>query len=88
MQYARGNFIELLISSNIARYSEYRNVNKVLTWLNDHLEVVPCSRSDIFANNKVSVIEKRMMMKFLTSLEDNVEQLKGNDHLCMFKLNN
>ncbi|KAJ8956170.1 hypothetical protein NQ318_020721 [Aromia moschata] len=43
LQYARGDFVELLISSNIARYSEYRSVSRVLTWLNGQLEVVPCS---------------------------------------------
>ncbi|CAH0560561.1 unnamed protein product [Brassicogethes aeneus] len=71
VQYARGDFIELLISSNIARYSEYRSITRVLTWFNNTLEVVPCSRSDIFANNKISIIEKRILMKFFTSLDDN-----------------
>ncbi|CAH2006343.1 unnamed protein product [Acanthoscelides obtectus] len=77
LQYARGDFVELLISSNIARYSEFRSVSRVLTWLNEHLEVVPCSRSDVFSNNKVSVIEKRMLMKLLTSLEDVEKDLSG-----------
>ena len=69
--------MELLISSNIARYVEYRSVSRVLTWLNGSLEIVPCSRSDVFANNKVSVIEKRMLMKLLTSLDEESEELKG-----------
>lgn len=75
--------MELLISSNIARYSEYRSVSRVLTWLNGQLEVVPCSRSDVFANSKVSVIEKRMLMKLLTSLDNGGEELKSkvNEHL-------
>nr|CAI5857110.1 unnamed protein product [Callosobruchus analis] len=70
LHYARGDFVELLISSNIARYSEFKSLSRVLTWLNGHLEVVPCSRSDVFSNDKVSVIEKRMLMKLLTNLED------------------
>ncbi|VEN53356.1 unnamed protein product [Callosobruchus maculatus] len=70
LQYARGDFVELLISSNIARYSEFKSLSRVLTWLNGRLEVVPCSRSDVFSNDKVSVIEKRMLMKLLTNLED------------------
>ncbi|KAJ8922725.1 hypothetical protein NQ315_007760 [Exocentrus adspersus] len=80
LQYARGDLVELLISSNIARYSEYRSVSRVLTWLNGQLEVVPCSRSDVFANNKVSVIEKRMLMKLLTSLTDAGEELKDYEN--------
>ncbi|XP_072386367.1 rab proteins geranylgeranyltransferase component A 1 [Diabrotica undecimpunctata] len=68
LQYARGHFVELLISSNIARYSEYRSVSRILTWFNKKLDFLPCSRSDVFANNKVSVVEKRMLMKVLTAL--------------------
>lgn len=68
LQYARGDFVELLISSNIARYSEYRSVSRVLTWYNNNLEFLPCSRSDVFANTKVSVVEKRILMKLFTSV--------------------
>ena len=31
---------------------------------------VPCSRSDVFNSKQVSMIEKRMMMKFLTFAMD------------------
>lgn len=72
--------MELLISSNIARYSEYRSVSRVLTWLNGQLEIVPCSRSDVFANNKVSVIEKRMLMKLFTSLDNDEKELLGKNN--------
>lgn len=74
LQYSRGDLVELLISSNIARYSEYRSVSRVLIWLNGYLEIVPCSRSDVFSNDRVSVIEKRMLMKLLTSLDDEAEE--------------
>ncbi|KAG5899046.1 hypothetical protein JTB14_000070 [Gonioctena quinquepunctata] len=80
LQYARGNFVDLLISSNVARYSEYRSVSRVLTWFNGQLEMVPCSRSDVFSNTKVTVVEKRMLMKLLTSLNDGEEELKKYEH--------
>lgn len=67
LQFARGDFVELLISSNIARYSEYRCINRVITWLNGQLEIVPCSRSDVFSNSRVTVVEKRMLMKLLSA---------------------
>lgn len=60
--------MELLISSNIARYAEFRCVTRVLTWLEDHLAPVPCSRADVFATEAVSILEKRMLMKMLTSI--------------------
>lgn len=77
LHFARGVFVELLISSNIARYSEFRSVSRVLTWINGNLEVVPCSRSDVFANNRVTVVEKRMLMKLLTSIEEDEKNSTG-----------
>lgn len=64
--FARGSLVELLISSNIARYAEFRSVTRVLTWLDGRLEPVPCSRADVFATRHVTVVEKRMLMKLLT----------------------
>ncbi|XP_058789210.1 rab proteins geranylgeranyltransferase component A 1 [Phymastichus coffea] len=68
--YARGELVELLISSNIARYAEFRAVSRVATYMDDKLVQVPCSRADVFANKTVSVIEKRMLMQLLTSCMD------------------
>lgn len=68
--YARGELVELLISSNIARYAEFRAVSRVATCMDDKLVQVPCSRADVFANKTVSVIEKRMLMQLLTSCMD------------------
>lgn len=59
--------MELLISSNIARYAEFRAVSRVATFMEGKLVQVPCSRADVFANKTVSVIEKRMLMQLLTS---------------------
>nr|AEE61688.1 unknown [Dendroctonus ponderosae] len=73
LHYARGSFVELLISSNIARYAEYRSVSRVLTWLKGQLEPVPCSRADVFSSKNVSVIEKRLLMKLLTSLDRDLD---------------
>lgn len=57
--------MELLISSNIARYAEFRSVTRILTWFRDTLESVPCSRADVFAAKDVSVVEKRILMQLL-----------------------
>ncbi|XP_075235250.1 rab escort protein [Lycorma delicatula] len=69
--FARSAFVELLISSNIARYAEFRSVTRVLTYLDNRLEPVPCSRADVFATKHVSVVEKRMLMKLLTLCIEN-----------------
>lgn len=65
--YSRGSMVELLISSNISRYTEFKSVSRVLTLgSNGQLEHVPSSRADVFATKSVSVVEKRILMKFLT----------------------
>lgn len=78
--FARGSLVELLISSNIARYAEFRSVTRVLTWLNGRLEPVPCSRADVFSTKNVSVVEKRLLMKLLTACvehEDANKEFEG-----------
>lgn len=48
---------------------------------------VPCSRSDVFASQNVSIVEKRMLMKLLTfclEFDKNQSELAGNGmiHSC------
>jgi hypothetical protein len=78
--FSRGELVELLISSNIARYTEFRNVSRVVTWAEGELTAVPCSRADVFATKNISVVEKRMLMGLLTECteyENNPDKLKG-----------
>ncbi|XP_072941819.1 rab proteins geranylgeranyltransferase component A 2 isoform X2 [Epargyreus clarus] len=77
--FSRGPLVELLISSNIARYAEFRCVTRVLTWLGDKLTPVPCSRADVFATEAVSIVEKRMLMKMLTSIVGYNEEEMENE---------
>ncbi|XP_059051334.1 rab proteins geranylgeranyltransferase component A 2 [Achroia grisella] len=77
--FSRGPLVELLISSNIARYAEFRCVTRVLTWLNDRLMPVPCSRADVFATEAVGIVEKRMLMKMLTSIVGYNEEEMNNE---------
>lgn len=75
--FARGPLVELLISSNIARYAEFRCVSRVMTWLDDKPVPVPCSRADVFSTSDVNIVEKRMLMKLLTSFINlNDDQLR------------
>jgi RAB protein geranylgeranyltransferase component A len=66
LNYCNGKLVDLLISSNICRYTEFRAVDKVLTARNGQLDIVPGSRADIFTKKNVSIIEKRLLMKFIT----------------------
>ena len=68
--FARGKMVELLISSNIAKYAEFKLTSKVLTLKGDDILQVPCSRADVFATDSVNVVEKRALMRFITNVLD------------------
>ena len=72
--FSRGDMVELLISSNISRYTEFKSVTRVLTRLGGRLEQVPSSRSDVFNTKQISVVEKRILMKFLTQCMQETEE--------------
>jgi len=64
--FARGSLIELLINANISHYSEFRTAERILTLKDNEISHVPCSRADVFSSDTVTVMEKRVLMKFLS----------------------
>ncbi|XP_010590997.1 rab proteins geranylgeranyltransferase component A 1 isoform X1 [Loxodonta africana] len=68
--YSRGLLIELLIKSNVSRYAEFKNVTRILAFRDGRVEQVPCSRADVFNSKQLTMVEKRMLMKFLTFCMD------------------
>ena len=64
--YSQGLLIDLLIKSNVSRYAEFKNVTRILAFREGKVEQVPCSRADVFNSKELSMVEKRMLMKFLT----------------------
>uniref|UniRef100_A0A286Y4S9 Rab proteins geranylgeranyltransferase component A n=1 Tax=Cavia porcellus TaxID=10141 RepID=A0A286Y4S9_CAVPO len=78
--YSRGLLIDLLIKSNVSRYAEFKNITRILSFREGRVEQVPCSRADVFNNRHLTVIEKRMLMKFLTfcmEYEEHPDEYKG-----------
>ncbi|XP_074529250.1 rab proteins geranylgeranyltransferase component A 1 [Halichoeres trimaculatus] len=74
LMYSRGSLVDLLIKSNVSRYAEFKNVTRILTYRNGQVEQVPCSRADVFASRQLSVVEKRKLMRFLTSCVEETEE--------------
>ncbi|XP_075796867.1 rab proteins geranylgeranyltransferase component A 1 isoform X2 [Pelodiscus sinensis] len=64
--YSRGLLIDLLTKSNVSRYAEFKNVTRILAFQEGRVEQVPCSRADVFNSRQLTMVEKRMLMKFLT----------------------
>ncbi|KHN86779.1 Rab proteins geranylgeranyltransferase component A [Toxocara canis] len=73
---SRGAMVQVICDSEVSKYCEFKCVGRLLclsanedsvegTLLN--LQVVPCSRSEIFQSEAITMLEKRRIMKFLTS---------------------
>uniref|UniRef100_A0A8C9XDM1 Rab proteins geranylgeranyltransferase component A n=1 Tax=Sander lucioperca TaxID=283035 RepID=A0A8C9XDM1_SANLU len=77
LMYSRGSLVDLLIKSNVSRYAEFKNVTRILTYRGGKVEQVPCSRADVFASRQLSVVEKRKLMRFLTSCVEETEEQRG-----------
>lgn len=74
--------VEVLISSGICRYAEFKNVAGIYTYddIEGQLLSVPCSRADVFNTKDISMIEKRLLMKILSmcvDYEKKPEEFKG-----------
>ncbi|KAL9971645.1 hypothetical protein ACROYT_G017841 [Oculina patagonica] len=72
--FSRGPLVEALISANISHYAEFKAVTRILTYMDGRVEEVPCSRADVFSSSAISVVEKRMLMKYLTFCLDFEQQ--------------
>ncbi|XP_078100676.1 rab proteins geranylgeranyltransferase component A 1, partial [Sander vitreus] len=77
LMYSRGSLVDLLIKSNVSRYAEFKNVTRILTSRGGKVEQVPCSRADVFASRQLSVVEKRKLMRFLTSCVEETEEQRA-----------
>lgn len=70
---ARSSMVGLLIRSNVSRYLEFRNVDRILAPIRDNtssqgtyvIQPMPLNRSDVFQSKILSLIEKRLLMRFL-----------------------
>ncbi|KAJ3038295.1 hypothetical protein HDV00_000806 [Rhizophlyctis rosea] len=72
--FCRGPIVELLISSGVGRYLEFKALEGIYLRWEDAFEKVPGSKEDVFANQTVSLLEKRRLMKFLNTAVETEEQ--------------
>ncbi|XP_074247537.1 rab proteins geranylgeranyltransferase component A 1 isoform X3 [Saimiri boliviensis] len=86
--YSRGLLIDLLIKSNVSRYAEFKNITRILAFRDGRVEQVPCSRADVFNSKRLSMVEKRMLMKFLTfcmEYEKYPDEYKGYEEITFYE---
>ncbi|XP_036126705.1 rab proteins geranylgeranyltransferase component A 1 isoform X1 [Molossus molossus] len=82
--YSRGLLIDLLIKSNVSRYAEFKNITRILAFREGRVEQVPCSRADVFNSKQLTMVEKRMLMKFLTfcmEYEEHPDEYKAYEEM-------
>ena len=64
---------------------EFRNVSGLKTESDSTLITVPASRADLFSSKRVTVMEKRKMMNFLTkALQENGDKTEKCDNFEQF----
>ena len=64
--YSRGPLVDLLIATDVSRYLEFKVLDRTFLRLNNAWETVPSSKEDVFQSRLIGVVEKRVLMKFLT----------------------
>lgn len=67
---ARGPMIEALVRSNVAAYATFRLLGRTGVYDDARLERVPKSKSDIFRDKRISLANKRRLMRFLQATMD------------------
>lgn len=88
--FAKGKMVALLISSNICRYVQFRAVDRVATVKDATIKPVPSSRADVFTNKDVTVVEKRLLMKFIEvclkyHTDQEMDEFKGFEEKTLFE---
>jgi len=65
--YAQGPLVKALQDSQVAAYLEFRAIETIHILINQQWETVPLSKEDVFSNDAMTLIEKRRLMKFITT---------------------
>ena len=72
MIYSNGPMTDLLLQSNICRYLSFKECTHfLLACPGDSIELreIPCTRSDVFNDRTLSLLQKRKLMKFIDEFE-------------------
>lgn len=73
--FSKGAMAKLLSSSNVCRYLSFTSRFQVLACLpgTDELVTVPCTRQDVFNDRLTSLIEKRVMMRLISTCIEHLQ---------------
>nr|CAG8558798.1 9928_t:CDS:10 [Entrophospora candida] len=85
----RGELVELLITSGVGRYIEFKALDKTYIYSEkeDNFDKVPCSKEDVFTSQTIPLIDKRKLMRFLyfaLEYENSPETYEGKLSFYLF----
>eukprot|EP00929_Paragymnodinium_shiwhaense_P049075 TRINITY_DN24769_c1_g2_i1.p1 TRINITY_DN24769_c1_g2~~TRINITY_DN24769_c1_g2_i1.p1 ORF type:complete len:722 (-),score=166.17 TRINITY_DN24769_c1_g2_i1:72-2237(-) len=66
--FGRCDMVDVLVESGVARYLEFQGLKAARILTDKGLMSVPLTKSDIFQDPLLTLPEKRMLMKFITSM--------------------
>ncbi|KAJ1952020.1 hypothetical protein EC988_003781, partial [Linderina pennispora] len=70
LTFCRGPLIDVLIAAGMAEYMEFKGVDANLLVTDAGVERVPDSKEEVFASTALKLIEKRKLMRLLTTISD------------------
>ncbi|KAJ2160545.1 hypothetical protein GGF46_002194 [Coemansia sp. RSA 552] len=76
----RGAMVDLLVDAGVGEYVQFRGIEHNYLVREGGVERVPESKEDVFASKQLSLIEKRKLMRLMTTMADEqlcVEKLAG-----------
>ena len=97
---ASGPTIDVMVRTKVGHYIDFRPIESTFVAFDaDGLRKVPCSRADVFQNRYISMLEKRLLMRFIKASsaamnpspdnnsdeEKTVDESKSNDDETMFE---
>lgn len=73
--FSNGPMVDLLVKSNVSRYHDFKNNIRILSVIDDKIQVMPCSRSDVFNSSLLTnLVAKRRLMRFIEGcVKDNIQ---------------
>eukprot|EP01100_Stratorugosa_tubuloviscum_P006092 TRINITY_DN2646_c0_g1_i2.p1 TRINITY_DN2646_c0_g1~~TRINITY_DN2646_c0_g1_i2.p1 ORF type:complete len:568 (-),score=243.52 TRINITY_DN2646_c0_g1_i2:76-1779(-) len=72
--YSASSFIKTLIKTKITHYIDFLCVGQGYMYIDQTFKQIPCSKADVFRNKHLGLLEKRKLMKFITTCQA-VDQL-------------
>lgn len=78
---AAGPMVDLLVRSNVGHYIDFRALDGLYAEFGnpDGLQYVPGSRADVFQNRFITMLEKRLLMRFVKTCYEGNENLENGD---------